>query len=173
MCNNTIVSLSPLNPFSFTFDPSNPEAPYGEGNLTSYGGYTDQVWQLNEQALADEIILGGDPVDLNNQSISNLETDIFQRCAIMCRFRAFNINEDNQYLVIFSLDYKEAGPTAQFFVGDEYVRSEVISGPEQIAFLIDVPPDDTPITVYVRYASQYPIPTREFLVFKSVNVFVI
>jgi hypothetical protein len=47
-------------------------------------------------------------------------------------------------------------PTAQFFVGSNLVRSEDLSGEEQIAILLDVPGDGTGTSITVRLASTSP-----------------
>lgn len=170
MCKNTLVTLTPLKPRDNSYDPANPDAPYGTGFLFSNGGITSvhPRHSLSGQAAADEIVLGRDPVSLADKTIQALDKDIDRRSAITCVLKGHNISEDNQYLMIFSLEGEAAPfPTAQFFVGTDLIRAEEIDGKHQVALLMDVPGNSTFVVVYVRLASES---MHSALIFKSLSV---
>lgn len=155
-----LFSLTPLNPRVYTYDPAHPDAPYALARLTSFGGITSSFnpYRLENQFSNNALILGGDPVDPAEQTISDLSADFYRRCTLRFYFYARNVTTENQYLLLFSLrSYLSPGtPGAQFFVGTDLVRSEEVSGQEQVAILLDVPGDGIPVYVYVRLASASP-----------------
>ena len=112
-------------------------------------------YRLEDQYNTDELILGYDPVDPADETISVIANDVFRRSALYIYFYGRNVSTENQYLLLFSLGSRSGSPSAQFFVGSELVRSEELSVEEQVAILLDVPGDGAYTTVYVRLASTY------------------
>ena len=154
---NPLFSLTPNNPYANTYDAANPNAPYGIGFLSSYGGYSHYYIpdRLQDQSANDEILLGYNPVAPGDGTITSYWDDLYGRCTIYAGFAGHNVATDNQYLLLAQLNgLYEA--TAQFFVGTELVREEAISGEEQVAVLIDVPGDGEFLNFYIRLASAYP-----------------
>ena len=158
MCINTFLTLSPLAPYAYTYDPAKPGAPYGFGGLYFFGGYVgdDFPYRLADQYNADEVVLGFDAVAISDQSITNVVTDVYRRSAMRLQFRGTNVSTENQYLLIFHLRSGFGNPHAQFFVGTDLVRTEEIIGEQQVALLVDVPGNLSWLTVYVRLAADSP-----------------
>lgn len=150
------ASLTPLNPYTYTYDASQPNAPYVSALLDSYGGMSSHYapYRLTDQHSSDELLLGYDPVDPADQTIGNFFTDFYRRNTIRIYFRGYNVSTENQYLLLFSLRSLYGTPIAQFFIGTELIRSEELSGDEQVAILMDVPGDGVATSVYVRLASS-------------------
>jgi len=150
-------SLTPVSPTDYTYDPANPNAPYASGYFYAYGGiaFYYSPYRLNDQATNDEIILGYDAVDPAEQNIGSVANDIYKRCAIRVAFAGYNVNANDQYLLLFALRGLSKDVTAQFFVGADLVRAESLSGDEQVAILLDVPGDGSLVYIYVRLASPH------------------
>jgi hypothetical protein len=148
-------SLTPLNPRAYTYDASQPDAPYASGYLWSYGGFSSYYYphRLANQYSNDELFLGKDPVDPTDQTIGNIVTDVYRRSALLFYFGGSNVSTENQFLLLFSLSSPTATPIAQFFVGTELVRSEEVTGEEQVAILLDVPGNGISTHLFVRLAS--------------------
>ncbi len=148
-------SLTPSRPQAFTYDSANPSAPYASGYLASFGGFTSfaSPYRLGDQNTNDEIIVGYDPVDLADQTIGSLINDLRRRCTIQVYFVGYNVTTANQYLLLFALRRVWGSVSAQFFVGADLVRTEQLSGDEQVAILMDTPGSGVTVHVYVRLAS--------------------
>jgi hypothetical protein len=148
-------SLTPLNPRTYTYDPSKPDEPYVFAYMDSFGGVSrsDDPYRLASQHSNDELILGYDPVDPADQSILTTAVPIFRSNTIVLSFRGTNVSSENQYLMLFSLQKRGGTPIVQFFAGTTLVRSEELSGEEQVAILMDVPGDRASTFVYLRLAS--------------------
>ena len=148
-------SLTPLHPRVYTYDPSKPGEPYVYAYMDSFGGVTRNYdpCQLADQHSNDELILGYDPVDPADQSIVTTATPIFRSNTIIFFFRGTNVSTENQYLLLFSLRGLFGTPIVQFFAGTTLVRSEELSGEEQVAILMDVPGDRASNSFYLRLAS--------------------
>jgi hypothetical protein len=149
-------SLTPLNPYDYTYNAAQPNAPYASAHLSSYGGVSFHYapYRLPDQHSSDEILLGYDPVDLTDQTISNFVTDGYRRNTLRFYLYGYNVSTENQYLLLFSLRYRGGTPSVQFFVGTELVRIEELDGEEQVAILMDVPGNGVGTAVFVRLASS-------------------
>jgi hypothetical protein len=153
-----IASLSPNTELGNTYDPANPSASYGTGWLACFGvthgwGGWSAGWSIAEQSANDETLLGYSVVELADQTISDLETDVYGRSCLRIIFRERNVSTEKQYLMLFALR-GIGSPTAQFFVNGTLVDTEEVGSNEQVAILFDCPGDDVWTTVYVRVASS-------------------
>lgn len=157
MALDTLFSLSALNPLVNGYDPANPNDPYANAYLFSYGGNTRHVsrYTLQNQANDDQIVIGVDPVSLGDEDdIASFDAQIYRRCAIQVVFYGYNVTSAQQYLLIFGLRTLDGGTSAQFFVGTDWVRTEPLSATdEQVALLIDVPGNDVAVHLFVRLAA--------------------
>jgi hypothetical protein len=149
-------SLTPLNPSAYTYSAAQPGAPYAHASMYSYGGvsFPYAPYRLTDQYSSDELVLGFDPVDPADQTIGNYYTTVYSRNAIRFSFYGTNVSTENQYLLLFALRGLNGTPIVQFFVGTTLVRSEELSGEEQIAILMDVPGDYVYTQVNLRLASS-------------------
>ncbi len=148
-------SLTPSNPYVNSYDAANPSAPYAYAGVTSFGGVTtvSSPYRLGDQNTNDEIILGYNPVDLSDQSIGSTIDDLYRRCTIYVYLTGTNVTTANQYLLLFALRRDAGSVSAQFFVGADLVRTEQLSGDEQVAILFDTPGSGIYTYIYVRLAS--------------------
>ncbi len=160
---NTLFSLTPNNPWAYSYDSANPNAPYAMGHLASYGGHSAgySPYRLPDQSTNNEIIVGYNPATPGDGTINSLADDFYARSTITVNFYGDNVATDNQYLLLAQLNGRIEA-TAQFFIGTELVREEAISGEEQVAVLIDVPGDAVPVTFYIRLASTSPYASMGF-----------
>jgi len=149
------LSLNPLNPSVFTYNAANPNAPYAYGRVEIFGGFTSYFFprRLSDQNANNEIIVGFNPAAPANQSIASIENDVCRRSTISILFAGYNVTTRNQYLLLFALRGALGSPSAQFFVGANLVRTEPLSGDEQVAILLDCPGPGSWVYVYVRRAS--------------------
>ena len=145
-------SLTPLNPEVHTYDASTPHKPYASAKMNSYGGLTfsQPPYRLTDQHSNDELLLGYDPVDPADQAF---DPRFYRRNTVFFLFSPTNVHTENQYLLLFSLRKLAGTPIVQFFVETTLVRSEELTGEEQVAILMDVPGDHVGILVYLRLAS--------------------
>jgi len=136
-------SLTPLNPYAFTFDRANPEDPFVEARLYSTGVCTGAIppYSLTAQYNSDQLLLCLDPVLDTDEAINDIANDIYRKCTIQIIFRGYNIGAARQYLLVYRLKKGFGSPIAQFFIGDQPVRAEAItqSPYDDIAILLDVP----------------------------------
>jgi len=148
-------SLSPLHPKVYTYNASKPNEPYTSAYLNSYGSimFTNPPYRLTDQHSNDELILGCDPVDPADQTFADLVTSFYRRNAIRFVFYGYNVSTENQYLLLFSLRKITGTPIVQFFAGTTLVRSEELSGEEQVAILMDVPGNNLWVSVVLRLAA--------------------
>ncbi len=156
MALQTFFSLTPKSPRVNSYNSANPTAPYVNAYLYSYGGITfsSGYWTLAGQYNNDEIIVGYDPVGLNEQTISNTINDIYRRCVIRIYFYGKNVSTENDYMLLFALRGIGGNPNAQFFIGSDLVRTEPLTADEQVPILIPCPGDGIGIKVYIRLASD-------------------
>ena len=98
-------SLSPLDPYAYTYDAANPNAPYAHALQYSFGGMTLYTYphRLDDQYNNEELILGYDPVDPAEQTIGDLVADVYRRSALRIYFTGNNVSTENQYLLLFSI----------------------------------------------------------------------
>lgn len=157
-------SLTPLDPYHHTYGMGDPQAPYAQASLYSYGGYTSasHSYWLSDQHSSDEIILSDDPVELADQAIGSVPDDLYRRCTIRLCFTGWNVSTKNQYLLLLALRGIRQSPTAQFFVGTDFVRAEELSGDETVAILLDCPGPNRTTEIYVRLASPVQWATMGF-----------
>ncbi len=152
-------SITPSNPFVYTYDAANPRAPYALASLSSFGGVTSggSPLRLGDQKTNDEIILGHDPMPPAYQTMGLLRSNIYGKCSIKISFYGIHVTTANQYLLLFALRSIRASVFAQFFVGTDFVRMDQLSGDEQVAILIDTLPPrrgrGVYTHIYVRLAS--------------------
>ena len=148
-------SFSASSPLAYTYDAANPSAAWAYGYLYSYGGLTGPYppYRLGDQSANDEILVGYDPVDPTDQTITNTLTDVWGRSCIQIQFAGVNVSTENQYLLLFALRGLSGSPTAQFFVNGTLVDTEALAGDEHVAVLLDCPGPNIYTTVYVRLAS--------------------
>lgn len=137
-------SLTPLSPTAHTYDPAQPDAPYASAGMRTFGGHTRRYepYRLADQASNDEIILGYNPVELDDQEIVSVDDDVFRRSAVYIWFHGYNVTADNQYLLVFGLRDHGYRPDVQFFVGLDFVRQDTVTSMnDQVAILIDADPN--------------------------------
>lgn len=153
----SLVSIDPLTPYANTYDAANPDAPYAYGYMYTFGGMTlnGGYWRFGDQHNNNEIILGYDAVPLADQELWAAGDHAYRHCTIVVGFAAYNVSDQNQFLLLFGLRGIQGEPTAQFFVGADLVDSELLTGDEQHAILIDSPGTSAFINVYIRLASPY------------------
>jgi hypothetical protein len=146
-------SLTPLNPRTFTYDPSKPDEPYAIASMDCYGvmSLNHDPNRLADQYRNNELLLGYNPVDPADQT---MDTEFYRQNVVRFVFVATKVSTDNQYLLLFSLRGVIGPPIIQFFAGASLVRSEELSGEEQVANLMDVPGDRVTTQVYLRLASS-------------------
>jgi hypothetical protein len=150
-----VKAVTPLNPQIYTYDPAQPDAPYASAAMRTFGGHTRQnsPYRLADQAGTDEIILGYDPVELDDQQIVSVDDDVFRRSAAYIWFNSYNVTADNQYLLVFGLRDHGYRPDVQFFVGLDFVRQDTVASMnDQIAILIDAEPNQF-INLFMRLAA--------------------
>jgi len=151
-------SLSPLNPHAHTYDAVTPGNPWTNAYFISFGGHTGYhaPLRLADQYDNDEIVLAEDAVFSINQSIDNFQDDLWRRCIARINFNSTNVSTDNQYLMVFRLAHAFGSPIAQFFVGTQFVRAEVLTGSpyDDIAILVDTPGDGVWVYITVRLAAD-------------------
>lgn len=155
MAIQSFVSVDPQNPWANTYDAANPNAPYAYGYMYSFGGVSlfYNPWRVGDQYNNNEIIVGYDAVPLADQDLYASGDHPFKNCTIYAGFNAYNVTDQNQFLLLFDLRGIQGDPTAQFFVGADLVDSEPLAGNEQHAILIDSPGTTAYITVIIRLAS--------------------
>jgi hypothetical protein len=149
-------SITPISVSDFTYNPANADAPYAYADLRAWGGYTMYGGRsLANQANQDRILLAYDPVPDTDQTLTNWETDVRRRCAARIYFRGINVSTLNQYLLVFRLGREFGSPTAQFFVGTQFVRAEALTQEpyDDVAILLDTPGDNIAVYVTVRLAA--------------------
>lgn len=156
MALETFFSLTPKESMVYTYDASNPNVPYTSAYLYCWGGYTHPrgVNSFTSQYNNNEIVLGYDPVGLSEQTITNYQNDFYRRNTIRVFFQPKNVSLKNQFLLLFALSGITGNPNAQFFVGADHVRTELLAGDEHVAILMDYPSVNPSIVVYVRLASD-------------------
>ncbi len=159
MALNPFFSLSAVNPFVYTYDPANPNDPYANAWLYSYGGHTrfDSPYKLQDQVNDDQIIVGYDAVDpADENDITNYTDELYKRCVIYTYFRGINVTPAQQYLLIFEFHRLYYNTAVQFFVGTDWVRTEPLNNTDdQVALLIDVPGNNVYVNVYARLAADF------------------
>jgi hypothetical protein len=152
-------SLSPLSPSAITYNAANPSAPHANAYLDTFGGFTRHVSPrtFSDQHSNNQILLGYDPVLDTDQTITTLFDSFYRRCAVSLTFSGHNVSTRNQYLLVFRLARAFGHPTAQFFVGTSFVRSEPLtqSPYDDIAILLDTPGNDFWVYAYVRLAGDF------------------
>jgi hypothetical protein len=149
-------SITPLSPEKYTYNPANADAPYAYANLITWGGFTMYGERsLANQANQDRILLAYDPVPDTDQTITTFNADVYRRCAARIYFRGINVSTLNQYLLMFRLGRQMGSPTAQFFVGTQFVRAEALTQEpyDDVAILLDTPGDNIAVYVTVRLAA--------------------
>lgn len=152
----TYFSLTPLIPQVFTYNAANPGDPNVSATMDIYGGlsFYNSPNSLKHQYSNDELILGYDPVAPADQTIGNIITAFFKHNTIHIHFRGYNVSTEHQYLLLFSLRRLHGTPIVQFFIGTKLVRSEGLSGDEQVAILMDAPGSGIGTHVFLRLASS-------------------
>ena len=160
MSPQALFSVDPLNPSANTYDPANPTAPWGWGNLYSWGGKTYPssipLGELAHQHGNNEIIIGNDAVPPSTPLYPGLDSP-WRHCAFYVSSGGKNVTTKNQYLYIFALRGDNGSPTAQFWVGNQEVDSELLTvgqNVEQHAILLDVPGDGHWVNIYIRLVSD-------------------
>ena len=148
-------SLTPLSPSTYTYDPAQPDAPHVYAAMRTFGGHTRQSppYSLADQAANDEIILGYDAVELDDQEILSDDEHVFRRSAAYFWFHPYNVTADNQYLLVFGLRDHGHRPDVQFFIGLDFIRQDTVANwNEQIAILIDAVPNQR-VNLFMRVAA--------------------
>ena len=168
-------SLSPLTPDVYTYDASNPGAPHVRADLYTYGVHTRAYGRetLRGQHANNEILIARNPVPTNDQTIT-IYYDYTKRCSVQINWTGYNVDVTNQYLLIFRLARWGYGhPTAQFFVGTQFVRDEELtSAPhDDVAILLDCPGPGYVVSL-VRLAEPTEYNYTGFL-FKGVDCYLI
>lgn len=150
-------SLSPLSPNANTYDAANTTAPYANAYLRSFGGMTNfyNPYTLTSQQANDQLLIAYDPVTDSDQTATNYVSDLYRRCTVHAVFKGTNVDTNNQYLLIFRLARAFGFPTAQFFIGTDFVRAEPLTASphDDIAILLDVPGDNMYVHTFVRLAA--------------------
>jgi hypothetical protein len=149
-------SITPISVSDFTYNPANADAPYAYANLRTWGGFTMYGGRsLANQANQDRILLAYDPVPDTDQTLTNWDADVHRHCAARIYFRGYNVSTLNQYLLVFRLGREFGSPTAQFFVGTQFVRAEALTQEpyDDVAILLDTPGDGIAVYVTVRLAA--------------------
>ena len=100
-------------------------------------------------------MLAFDPVPDTDQTIANVANDVYRHSAARISFRGTNVSTINQYLLVFRLGRELGSPTAQFFVGTQFVRAEALTQEpyDDVAILLDTPGDNISVYVTVRLAA--------------------
>jgi len=165
MALDTFFSLSALHPVVDTYNPGRPNDPMAQAMLYSYGGHTKYYnpYSLQSQTDNDLLIIGNNPVDPSDENdLTNVVDQIYRRNVFIIVFRGVNIPNNRQYLLIFELSNMANTnvfglPNAQFFVGNKWVRTEVLlTQQERVAILFDAPTGKYVFNwVAVRLASSY------------------
>lgn len=144
-------SLTPINPRVYTYDASKPDDPHALAVMDCYGvmSLNHSPNRLTDHHSSDSLLLGWDPVDPAEQTF---DPAFYRRNVVRFFFWGANVSTENQYLLLFSLKGRPGTPIIQFFTGTTLVRSEELSGEEQVAILMDVPGDGVATYVYLRLA---------------------
>jgi hypothetical protein len=149
-------SITPISVSHFGYNSANADAPYAYANLRTWGGCTMYGGRsLANQANQDRILLAYDPVPDTDQTLTNWDADVHRHCAARIYFRGTNVSTLNQYLLVFRLGREFGSPTAQFFVGTQFVRAEALTQEpyDDVAILLDTPGDNIAVHVTVRLAA--------------------
>ena len=151
----TFFSLSPLNPYLYSYDPDNPNAPYAYALCQNFGATVLQsgIWTLASQHLNDRVIMGYDAQPLTNQDLWTPHPH--KTCTSRIYFYGYNVSTENQYLLIFELEQirLHLDTHAQFFVNSDLVDTVQVTGIEKHAILLDCPGHGILVQVWVRLAS--------------------
>ena len=149
----TFFSLSPLNPYVYSYDSSNPTAPYAYALCQNFGATILQTghWTLANQHLNDRVLMGYNAVPLTNQDLWTPHP--YQACTSRVYFYGYNVSTENQYLLILELQQIQLETHAQIFVNSDLVDTVQVTGIEQHAILLDCPGHGTLVQVWVRLAS--------------------
>ena len=155
MALQSLFSTSPSVPLVNTYDPAKPNAPYAYALSRTYGGTTSVEYpsRFGDQIGNDEIILGYDAVPLADQDLGLAGGYQHQRCTIITSFVGANVTVENQYLLVFGLRAIHWEPSVQFFIGNELVDTNLVTGDEQHALLLDCPGPGIWVEVIARLAS--------------------
>lgn len=152
----TFFSISGLNPRIYTYNAANPNAPYASAYLFTYGGITHyyQPFNLQSQYDSDAIVLGYDPSTPGTTLYQ--ETIPEKRSSLRLSFAAYNVTDQNQFLLLFQFQGLQGSPSVEFFVGSSLVSTEAleINQDEQHAILFDCPNNGYWFTIWVRLVSN-------------------
>ena len=155
-----ILSLTPGSPWASSFDPADVTAPWAEGSITTYGGFTQAKalgLELRDQYNNDWIVLGGDAVPINHP-LRSTGNDPKLHCTLKFTIKMHNVAADKQLNIYFQMQSAWGKPTAQFFMWAENVLEEQVSveGNEPHSIQFQLPGQDPEICVGLRVASSDP-----------------